>query len=90
MAARNTPSRGGKPDKLMRDALMIAVNEEIPGSSKKRKIRAIAEKLVELAMDGDMSAIREINDRIDGKAPQFVDLSGHIGVSHEEALSQLE
>jgi ribosomal protein L17 len=73
----------------MRDALMIAVNEKCP-DKKLRKIRVIAEKLVELAMAGDMTAIRELNDRIDGKAPQFVDLSGHVGISHEEALKDLE
>ena len=36
----------------------------------------IAEKLVELAMAGDMQAIKEFGDRVDGKAPQAVSLGG--------------
>ena len=33
----------------------------------------IAEKLVELAMEGDMAAIKEFGDRVDGKAPLAID-----------------
>lgn len=78
MAARNTPSKGGKPDKLMRDALMVAVNEDCP-IRKTRKIRLIAEKLVDMAVEGDIQAIKEINDRIDGKAPQAVSVGDDDG-----------
>jgi hypothetical protein len=35
----------------------------------------IAQKCVEAAMEGDMSAIKEIGDRIDGKAPQSLDVN---------------
>ena len=35
----------------------------------------IAQKCVEAAMEGDMSAIKEIGDRIDGKAPQSLDVT---------------
>lgn len=41
-----------------------------------RKLRAIADKIVELAMDGDMQAIRELGDRIDGKSIQAAVISG--------------
>lgn len=34
------------------------------------KLRRIAEKHVDVALTGDMSAIKEIADRIDGKVPQ--------------------
>jgi hypothetical protein len=70
MAARLNPSRGGKPDKLMRDALLIALKREITAADgrKTRRLSLIAEKLVELAADGDIGAIREVFDRIDGRA----------------------
>jgi hypothetical protein len=42
------------------------------------KLRAIAEKLVAKAEEGDMLAIREIADRLDGKAHQTV----HATVEH--------
>jgi hypothetical protein len=37
------------------------------------KIRAIAEALIEKAASGDVSAIRELGDRVDGKPTQQID-----------------
>jgi len=75
MAARNTPSRGSKPDKLMRDALRVALHREAVDADGKptKRLNIIADRLVEAAMDGDMTAIREIFDRIDGKVVPAVD-----------------
>lgn len=61
----------------MRDAILAALLNEISVRSggKARKIRrldAIADQLVSLAADGNLTAIREICDRIDGKATQPV------------------
>lgn len=72
MAARKTPSKGGKPDKLMRDALMLELHKETSDDTGKKikKLRLVARKLIDKAIDGDVPAIREINDRIDGKVPQ--------------------
>ena len=74
MAARKTPSKGGKPDKLMRDALMIALNREAVDADgqKTKKLNIIAAKLVELAIEGDIQAIKEISDRVDGKPAQAI------------------
>jgi len=66
-----TPSAGGKPDKIWRDALMRAVKREIangPG----RKLEMLADKLVDKALEGDVSALKEIGDRIDGKPAQAI------------------
>lgn len=56
----------------MRDAIMIALNREAQDADGKptRKLNLIAEKLVDLAIEGDMQAIKEIADRTDGKAVQ--------------------
>ena len=40
------------------------------------KLRAAAEKLVELAVAGDVAALREVGDRLDGKAAQQIQLQG--------------
>ena len=40
------------------------------------KLRAAAEKLVELAQAGDVAALRELGDRLDGKAAQQIQLQG--------------
>ena len=78
MAARKTPSKGGKPDKLMRDALLLELNREVkqPDGKVTKRRRLVARKLVERAEQGDVPAIKEIFDRVDGRVPQPQHLSG--------------
>jgi hypothetical protein len=40
-----------------------------------RRLRVIADKLVEKAEQGDLQAIREVMDRLDGKAVQSIERS---------------
>lgn len=56
-------------EKPFNDALRIALKRD------PRRLPRIAEKLAEKAEDGDLAAIREIADRLDGKPGQFVDCS---------------
>ena len=73
MAARKTPSKGAKPDKLWRDAIRAVVHElrQDPKNGKKVKaLRLLARKLVDRAIDGDVAALKEIGDRLDGRAHQ--------------------
>lgn len=44
------------------------------------KLRAIAEALYDRAEQGDVAAIKEIGDRLDGKALQSVDLTAEVEV----------
>jgi hypothetical protein len=71
MAPRITSTRG-KPDKLMRDALVIELRAEAEDAQgvPTKKLRLLARKLIDLGLDGDLAAIKEINDRVDGKATQ--------------------
>ena len=59
-----------------------ALNERLknynpgPGTSKVKHyaaLQAIAEKLIDCALEGDISAIKEIGDRVDGKAVQAIE-----------------
>jgi hypothetical protein len=72
LAARKTPSSGGKPDKLMRDAISLALHREAKAAdgTMTKKLVLVASALVDKAIDGDIAAIKEINDRMDGKAVQ--------------------
>ena len=77
MAARKSPSKGGKPDKIMRDALSIELHRDqeanIDGKKLKvKRYRLVADALVKKAIDGDTAAIKEIHDRMDGKVPQAI------------------
>ena len=74
---------GRKSDKRWRDALILATTRtDAEGSTMLAKI---AQKCVEAAMEGDMSAIKEIGDRIDGKAPQSLDVK----TTRELSISEL-
>ena len=75
MAARRTKPGGSKPDKVWTDALRLAVHElrADPANGKKLKaLRLIARAIVDAALKGDMTAIKEIGDRLDGKARQVI------------------
>lgn len=74
---------GRKSDKRWRDALILAsMRTDAEGRTMLAKI---AQKCVEAAVEGDMQAIKEIGDRIDGKAPQSLDVT----TTHERAASEL-
>lgn len=64
MAATEAKPRGGKPDKLIRDAL-IAAQRQDPD-----RLKRVAEKFWLKAEEGDQQAMNFIADRIDGKAVQ--------------------
>src|SRR3954449_12179233 len=54
-------------EKPFNDALRIALRGD------PLRLRRIAEKLAEKAEEGDLAAIRELADRLDGKPTQVVD-----------------
>jgi hypothetical protein len=62
---------GGRPKsaKLLRDALLVELKKSVDGVE---LIQLVAQKLVELAMAGNVAAIKEIADRVDGKVPQAI------------------
>jgi hypothetical protein len=43
------------------------------------RLRKIAEKLLDKAAEGDMAAMKELGDRLDGKAAQSVDVGNKDG-----------
>jgi hypothetical protein len=53
-----------------------------------RKLRIIAQKLVDAAEQGEPWAIKEVIDRVDGKAVQATEISGADGNAIE--ISQIE
>jgi hypothetical protein len=62
--------RGQQRDKIFREALRLELAEA--GDSLK-KLREIANALIEKAVGGDMQAIKELADRLDGKATQMLE-----------------
>ncbi|HVZ60639.1 MAG TPA: hypothetical protein VG892_07620 [Terriglobales bacterium] len=85
MAARKTPA-SPKPDKLLRDALLLELNTDTldENGKKVRKFRRIAANLVRSGLDNKLDAIREIWDRVEGRPTQSV------GIGQAEDLEPLE
>lgn len=67
-----------KKEKSFAAMLKIAINEAIADTDK-TKLRGVADALVEKAMNGDVQAIKEIADRLDGKPNQSVDVEHEVG-----------
>ncbi|MDE5455706.1 hypothetical protein GWE18_23265 [Bradyrhizobium sp. CSA112] len=63
-----------------------ALRMEICAGNDHRVLRALARKLVEKGLEGDLAALREIGDRLDGKPAQIIE-RGDVPV---EALSDAE
>jgi hypothetical protein len=71
----NTSGRGQQKDKPYRDALrmeLAAAGEDM------KALRAIARRHIRAAEHGDMQAIKELADRLDGKPTQAVETSGEV------------
>jgi hypothetical protein len=64
-------NQNGKKGKLFYNQLRVALVQE-----DSRKLRTIAQKLVDAAEQGEPWAIKEVIDRIDGKAVQSTEISG--------------
>lgn len=65
-------AQSNKRRKIMTDALMLALHREAIGADGKptKRLNMIAERLASKAEDGDVTAIREVFDRTEGKVPQ--------------------
>ena len=71
-AAKNPGNR--KAEKLWRDAIMRAVKRS-EGKGDPKALERLADKIVQMALDGDMAAIKEIGDRLDGRATQPIEVN---------------
>lgn len=79
----------GRPpkEKSFANMLNIAIKEATEDG--KDKLRVVADQLVKMAMAGDMQAIKELADRLDGKPGQALDIDARV-MPFEEMLAQLK
>ena len=74
-------TKGAVGDRRWSDAVRLAVSRngmDQDGKTRKR-LSIIADKLCTLAMEGDIQAIKEIGDRIEGKPTQTIQGPGENG-----------
>ena len=50
---------------------MLELSERVAGKGSPQKLRQLAKIVVAAALNGDMAAVREVSDRVDGKASAF-------------------
>jgi hypothetical protein len=76
MAAPKNPL-GAKSDKIWRDAVMRAVKRRQEGA-KTPHLDRLADKLVARGLEGEVSALKEIGDRLDGKPTTSIDVADDV------------
>lgn len=57
-------------DKQLRDALMASLNRPAEKGTKTKRLQMVADALVDAAIKGELTALREVFDRVDGKFPK--------------------
>ena len=80
---------GPKSEKPWRHAIQKAVKEWIKvdengKSQKRRALNLLAQKIVRKGIDGDVAALKEIGDRLDGKPVQGVELGLEVKITRIE------
>src|SRR5262245_18536067 len=78
----NPTSRGQQRDKPFRDALRMEI-AAAQDDSDSRSLRRIARQLLGVAASGDVQAIKEVADRLDGKVPQGIGGAAELGPIHQ-------
>ena len=73
MAAPEGNTNSNKNNRLWADTIRRACIQ-----ADGAKLRAIADKLIEKAAEGDIQAIKELGDRLDGKAAQSMSVDADI------------
>jgi hypothetical protein len=67
MAGAPIGNENARDGRIWRDAIRRAILADDG-----RKLRALAERLLEKAAEGDVAALKEVGDRIDGKSAQMI------------------
>jgi Recombination endonuclease VII len=67
--SNHDPTEGNKAARMMRRAILHELQQPSSADAATDKLQAVARSLVDKAAGGDLSAIKEVLDRIDGKTP---------------------
>ena len=67
---------------------MIALKREAEKGTRTKKLQRIADKLVDLAVEGNITAIKEIADRVEGRPTQTI--AGDSDKPHELVIRVID
>lgn len=65
-------NQNAKKGKAWADAIKRAIREKYQGEDWEAKLAKLAKRLIEAADDGDLQALKEVGDRLDGKPTQLI------------------
>ena len=88
MTNYNRNPKGQQRDKWYREALRLELADMSQGVYLKR-LREIARIHINQAADGDMAAIKELADRLDGKPVQQLEHAGEGGTPIERIVHEI-
>jgi hypothetical protein len=72
--------------KVWAAAIERALERRVPADQRIKAIDELADKLLALGYEGDLSALQEIGNRLDGKPAQSLELSGNVGNKSADEL----
>lgn len=92
-STRWKPGQSGNPSgrpklKLLTDAIRDALQTEGPGG--KLWVDIVVEKWLQMIFDGDVAALRELLNRLEGRSPLKIDLDANIHDDGSDMLAILQ
>ena len=72
-------NQNAKRSRLFEQAFIRALKQRDLSAEDGETIRKIADKMIDLALAGDVAAFREARDTVDGKPAQQLNIAGHDG-----------
>jgi hypothetical protein len=77
----------GSKTKKWAEAIDRALHRESEGKGSAKWLDVLANRLVEAASDGDVQALKEVGDRIDGRPKATTEVTGADGGAIQHSLS---
>ncbi len=75
-------NKNGSKNKPWRDAIAWALEKHKNSQTDRAQaLRDIATQMIDKALGGDMTAMKELGDRLDGKAPQDVQVNASVDLA---------
>ena len=75
--------------RIWTEAITEALKKRIPSKDIVEALTPIAEKLLDKCMEGDVPAFKELADRLEGKAVEYVNISGDVREMSDAELHAL-
>lgn len=79
-------NKNGRPKREWTWAGLIEEQMEKLGPDKKAVKEAVAASLIAKALEGDVTAIKEVGNRIDGLPPQTINQSGDLNITYKPIM----